>query len=361
MLKIILLLIFVIHGMIHLLGFIKAYKITEVDQLTKEISKPMGLFWLLAAVLFTITFILFLLNNKLCLITGSGAVIISQLLIFYSWQDAKFGTIANIVIILILIIGYGSWRFENQYNRDVAGALKRTDKIKSAMVTESDIQSLPLIVQKYLRYTGVINKPRVENVKIIFDGEMRGKGKDWFTFSSEQYNFFDTPTRLFYMKGNIMKITVPGYHAYKNGTATMRIKLFGLIPIIDIKGRALDTTETVTFFNDMCIMAPAALIDKRIKWEEVDSTCVRGIFINNGIRISALLYFNDLGQLINFISDDRYEVSDMKKYRFSTPVSEYKEMNGIRIATHGETVWQYPEGNFTYGKFDLQSIEYNVK
>jgi hypothetical protein len=361
MLKIILLLIFIIHGIIHLLGFVKAYKITEVDQLTKEISKPMGLFWLLTGLLFIITFVLFVLNNRLCLITGSGAVIISQLLIFYNWQDAKFGTIANIVIIFILIIGYGSWRFENQYINDVAKGLKRTDKIKNTLLTEADIQSLPYLVQKYLKYTGVVNKPKVENIKIIFDGEMRDKGKDWFTFTSEQHNFFDVPTRLFYMKGTIMKITVPGYHAYKNGKATMQIKLFGLIPIIDTKGRELDTTETVTLFNDMCIMAPASLIDKRIQWEEIDSTCVKAIFTNNGIRISALLYFNAKGQLINFVSDDRYAISDMKKYRFSTPLSDYQNINGVNLATHGETVWHYPDGDFIYGKFDLDSIEYNVR
>jgi hypothetical protein len=361
MLKIIFLLIFIIHGMIHLLGFVKAYKITEVNQLTKEISKPMGLFWLLTAFLFTITFILFLLNNKLCLIVGFSAVIISQLLIFQSWEDAKYGTIANVVILLILIIGYGTWRFENRYMKDVAEGLKRTDRIKSTLLTENDIQSLPHLVQSYLRYAGVVNKPKVENVKIIFDGELRDKGKNWFEFTSEQYNFFDVTSRLFFLKGNIMKITVPGYHAYKNGKATMQIKLFGLIPIIDAKGKELDTAETVTAFNDMCIMAPATLIDRRIQWEEIDSTCVRAFFTVNGIRISAVLYFNQAGQLINFVSDDRYAIADMKKYRFSTPVSDYKEMNGVWIATHGDAVWQYPEGAFTYGKFDLQSIEYNVQ
>ena len=361
MLKIIFLLIFTIHGIIHLLGFIKAYDITEVKQLKQEISKPMGLFWLLTGILFIITFILLLIDSRLVLIVGICAIIISQLLIFSSWEDAKFGTVANVIILMIIIIGYGSWRFEHHYIKDVSDNLNRTDKIKSTILTENDIQPLPYLVQKYLRYTGAVNKPKVENMKIIFDGELRDKGKNWFRFTSEQYNFFDIPTRLFFMKGNIMKITVPGYHAYKNGNATMQIKLFGLIPIINEKGKVLDTTETVTMFNDMCIMAPASLIDKRIEWQEVDSNCVRAIFTNRGIRVSALLYFNRLGELVNFVSDDRYAIADMKKYRFSTPLSEYRDMNGMILATHGEAVWNYPDGAFTYGKFDLQSIEYNVK
>jgi hypothetical protein len=27
--------------------------------------------------------------------------------------------------------------------------------------------------------------------------------------------------------------------------------------------------------------------------------------------------------------------------------------------THGEAIWGYPDGNFTYGKFVLKDIQYN--
>src|SRR5690606_41027563 len=57
---------------------------------------------------------------------------------------------------------------------------------------------------------------------------------------------------------------------------------------------------------------------------------------NKGITISAVLYFNNKGQLINFISDDRTDVSDMKQYRFSTPVHRYKNINGMNILAEGE-------------------------
>lgn len=77
------------------------------------------------------------------------------------------------------------------------------------------------------------------------------------------------------------------------------------------------------------------------------------------MSISAILYFNDIGQLTNFISDDRYAVADMQKYRFSTPVRDYKNINGYNIATYGETIWHYQDGEFVYGKFYLKSVEYN--
>ena len=197
-------------------------------------------------------------------------------------------------------------------------------------------------------------------MKVVFDGEMRDKGKAFFKFTSVQFNFFDDPTRLFFMKAKMYGAPVPGYHCYQNATATMQIKLLGLLNVVNVKGTEMNKAETVTLFNDMCLMAPAALIDKRIEWTTIDSLSAKATFTNGINKITATLYFNEQGQLINFISDDRYAITDMKQYRFSTPVKDYIQLHGINIWKYGETIWHYPDGEFVYGKFTLKSIEYNV-
>jgi hypothetical protein len=359
MLKIFLLIVIFIHGMIHILGFLKAFQFAEINQLTQNISKPLGILWLIALVLFLAAAIQLISNHDLWWITALAAVILSQFLILIFWQDAKFGTIANIIMLLAVIAGYGFWSFENIFNSDLAVRLETNPKIEKNLLTEKDIEHLPLPVQRYLRYAGVINKEKVNNVRIVFDVEMREKGKEWFKATSVQYNFFDEPTRLFYMKAKMFGMTVPGYHRYVEAKATMDIRLFGLFPIVKQSGDIMNKTETVTLFNDMCLMVPTTLIDNRIRWEPIDSLTTKAIFTNRGISISATLYFNEAGQLINFTSDDRTSISDMKQYRFSTPVKDYKNMNGINVPTYGEAIWQYPDGEFVYGKFSLQTIQYN--
>jgi hypothetical protein len=84
---------------------------------------------------------------------------------------------------------------------------------------------------------------------------------------------------------------------------------------------------------------------------------------NGRYKVSAMLCFNEKGELINFISEDRYALQDngtMKRVRWSTPVKDYKEFDGRRTPTYGETIWNYPEGDFTYGTFRLKDITYNV-
>lgn len=361
--RIILIVLTLVHGLIHLLGFAKSIKPESISQLTQNISKQAGLVWLIAASLFVLTAVAILLNKDFWWMIAVPGVIISQIMIIASWQDAKFGTIANIIILIAAITGCASWSFQGSFRSDVKEALSLSRQSKPEILTEKDLQHLPAIVQKYLRYAGVVNKEKLRSVKIEFEGEMRSKKMDWFTFTSEQYNTFDPLTRLFFMQGKMMGTTVPGYHAFKNGTATMLVKLLALIPVADNKGELMDKGETVTVFNDMCLMAPASLIDERITWGNSDSTFADAVFTNNDITISAKLLFNEQGQLVNFISDDRYDLSGdtPMNYRFSTPVRDYRNYNGINVMSYGEAFWHYPDDEFVYGKFRLKNIEYNCK
>jgi len=120
----------------------------------------------------------------------------------------------------------------------------------------------------------------------------------------------------------------------------------------------------VTLFNDMCLLAPATLIDSRIRWEGVDARTVRAWFTLGEQTISATLVFADDGRLVDFVSDDRSQLSaDGKSFasrRFSTPVRDYRQFGATRIASHGDARFDAPTGAFTYGEFDLADVAYNV-
>jgi len=111
----------------------------------------------------------------------------------------------------------------------------------------------------------------------------------------------------------------------------------------------------------MCFMAPATLIDKRIQWEKPVDLSVKAIFTNGNISISAILYFNEEGELINFVSHDRSETNGKvyHNYPWSTPVKAYTEMKGYRLPSKAELIYTRPDGDFCYGVFSLVLIEYN--
>ena len=352
--------ILLIHGAIHLMGFAKAFGYGENLPLSIGISRGSGILWLVAFILFAISAVAFLFKAEWWLWLGMAATLLSMVLIITVWNDAKFGSIANVIILVVALLALTSLLFEKKFKNDVVQNLERTQMLKPENLTEANLLSLPEPVQQYLRYAGVVNKPKVKNFRVIFEGEMRSKDKDWFPFTTVQYNFFDEPTRLFFMKGKMFGLSVPGYHRYINATAGMDIRLSGLFSVVNESGAVLDKTETVTLFNDMCLLAPATLIDKRIQWKPIDSKSVSATFTNSGISITAILYFNEKGQLVNFLSNDRTALPENKQYPFNTPVYEYKNFSTRNIAASADAVYDYPDGKFVYGKFRLKEIEYNV-
>jgi len=274
----------------------------------------------------------------------------------------------NIILIAVLVAISSIFLFlqsmKRVYKKEVTAKLEQTKNAKSDIFTKNDMAHLPEIVQKYLHYTGVVGKEKVWNFRAEFKGGIRGKSSESFMkMKSVQYNFMDNPTRLFYIVAKKMGIPAKGVHIYKNGTAIMKIKMLGLFTVVDAKGLEMNQGETVTIFNDMCVMAPASLIDKNIEWQVIDSLTVKAKYTNGNISITATLYFDKDGRLINFISNDRFEYADGKftSYPWETPISKYTTINGYNLPSKAKLIYKHPDENLVYGEFELVNIVYNCK
>jgi hypothetical protein len=93
-----------IHGLIHLLGPAKAFGWAEVQQLATPIPPLSRALWLLAAVLLVGAAIGFALGARWWWRLGLPSIVLSQVLITQSWSDAMFGTVANLVIAVPLVL-----------------------------------------------------------------------------------------------------------------------------------------------------------------------------------------------------------------------------------------------------------------
>ncbi len=92
-----------VHGLIHLMGFAKAFAIGNQPAFSKDISKLTGLLWLMAAFLFIAVVTSLLLHKTYWAFFAFAAIILSQILVCMYWEDAKAGTVANIIVLLVTI------------------------------------------------------------------------------------------------------------------------------------------------------------------------------------------------------------------------------------------------------------------
>ncbi len=360
-------LVLIVHGLIHLIGVAKAFRLADLPQLTQPIPLMMGWLWLTAAfLLLAAAGALYLWPRWWWLVAALG-LIVSLVAVLPSWADAKFGALANVFVLVAAVFGYladGPAGLRAEYDREVARGLARP--LEAPPISDQDLAHLPAPVQRYLRAAGVVGQPRVRNMQVRMRGRIRdGPAGPWMPFTAEQYSFFDEPARLFYMDASRLLVPIQGLHRYVGSSATMRVKAAGLVPVATASGPYMTHAETVTMFNDMCLMAPATLIDPAIQWEGVDGPVVTAAYTNAGHTIRARLVFNDAGELIDFWSDDRRQASaggqELTSVRWSTPVGRYRTFGPVRLTSGGDARWHEPTGEYAYIEIEITDVRYNVR
>lgn len=338
-----------LHGLIHMMG------------VTRE-SVPW--LWALAGTAMLATAVLMIAAPRQWWMFGGVAVVLSQVAIVTAWDEAWAGTVANVIIGVAVAHAAGAegpWGLRARYRHAAAAVHPAAG---GAVVTDDDLDQLPAPLARYLRASGAVGQPCPVGFRAAIQGRIRG-GADqpWMPFTGEQTNTFGPVwSRTFFIDATMRGLPVDVYHRFHDGRATMDARLASVVPIVHAAGPDLDRAETATVFNDLCVMAPAALIDAPVSWEAVDEHTVRGVFELAGNRVTAELRFDDDGDLVDFVTDDRLRASSdghtFTRQRWSTPLSDLHWFGRRRVPRLGEARWHAPppEGTFSYLEFEVAGI-----
>ena len=353
------------HALIHVMGFAKGFGLASLTQLKIPISRPMGVLWLAAAALILAAVVLLFVAPRWFWLVGLAGLVASQTAIIASWGDARFGTIANVVLLAVVVFGafaWGPFGLRAEYERLVRdGTSLMASSARPQNISEADLAALPPLVQRYLRFAGVVGTPKVQGFRARMTGRIRGSATaPWMPFTAEQYNFYDPPRRYFWMEATRGGLPVDGLHAYSEADASMQVRLLSLVPVVDIGGPEMTRTETVTVLNDMSIFAPDRLLDPAIRWRELDARSVEATYTNGPHTVRAVLVFDDTGALVDFWSDDRPALAEDGKttlpHRWSTPIRDYRTLGPYKLATRGEGRYAAPDGEYAYLEIEVHEV-----
>lgn len=248
----------------------------------------------------------------------------------------------------------------DRFERTVRSEFERHPLTDPAVITEADLVGLPPVVATYLRRCGAVGQPRVHNFRVMFEATMYRSPTQPLESTAVQYEFVDDPARYFFLRTRMLGLPVRVLHDYAGGEAHMQVRVAGLVNLVNLRGGSLSRAETVTVLNDLCIMAPSALVDERFTWTAVDAQRVRVRFHHGVHEVSADLVFDAAGDLVDFISDDRHALAEDGD-RWSTPLRRYQTFGDRRVAAEGDAIWHYADGHtFRYGTFRIRDIRWNV-
>lgn len=358
----------VVHGLIHGLGALKAYRPAAVPQLTTPITPARGLLWLFAGLLFIGTAVMLYRWPRWWWAVGLAAVAVSLPLLVAAWRDAWAGALVTLPIVIGLLFGvlvHGPGSLRAQYDDDVQALLAGVGGQPGARLSEDDLAPLPAPVQRYIRRSGAVGQPHVRHFRVRLHGRIRnGPGDPWMPLVAEQHTRVTPAARVFYLRASMRGLPVHGLHRYVGDAATMRVLLAGLVPVTSLSGDEMTRAETVTLLNDLCVMAPGALVVPNIRWMPIDDTRARGTLANAGHEVTAELVFNDAGDLVDFRSDDRSAAlpggAQLVRMPWSTPLTAYGRFGAHRLPSRGEGRWQAPDGEYAYLELEIDDVRYDI-
>jgi len=275
---------------------------------------------------------------------------------------AKVGLVVLVIIIVLAVSFTISYiAFERKVDNEVEKLFKKSKEISPEVISEADIEGLPEPVQRYLRYAQVIGKEKIQTVRLKQKGFFRQKeDQGWMPLNAEQYYTTDPPA--FIWNGNLRLLQLPlikGRDKFCEGKGNMFIKLLPFIKIADASGYEIDQGTLVRYLNEI-MWFPTAYLNDYIEWEPIDSSSAKATISVEGLTASAILYFNEKGEMTNFVAERYMTVDDKFSLEtWSTPIEKYREVHGIRIPTKGEGVWKLSSGDFSYIRLEIIDIEYN--
>jgi len=360
-------LLLVVHASVHLLGVARAFDLAEIPGLERPIDTPVGVLWGLAALIFLAAAAAAYQWPQGWWAVALAGVAVSMLVVVPSGNEAWAGAIVNLVVVVAAGFGLfvdGPAGLRGEYRRDVEDALARTRGLETPAVTDGDLAPLPGPVRRYLRAAGVVGQPRVTHVFVRMHGRIRqGTDEPWMPLVAEQYDVFDQPSRFFYLTARRMGLPVQGYHRYAGTEASMRIRVAAVLPVADASGPEMARAEMVTFFNDMCLFAPATLLDPAIEWELLDDRTVAATYGAGRNRVRAVLSFDASGALVDFRSEDRAQASPdgrtLTPMPWSTPIAGYRSFGPFRLTAGGPARWHAPGGAWDYIELVVDEVVYN--
>ncbi len=356
------LIIVLFHGLIHLLGFIKGFDIKEVKELTLPITKPMASLWLAAAV-FIITFgILHILNSKYAWLAGLVAVVISQTLIILFWQDAKFGALPNLLILVVVLISFGHFNFQRMVQQETSHLLTQNKKATSKLITENDIETLPEPVKNWLRNSGVMGQAFISMGKVTQKAEMKLKPeqKEWMAARAVQYTTIDRPAFIWTVdvKMNSLLYAV-GRDKFENGKGSMLIKMNALMNVVNEKGDKLDEGTLQRYLGEM-VWFPSLALSPYISWKQIDNNKAKATMTYKGTTGSGIFHFNADGDVVRF-SALRYKgnAANAKRHDWRMDITGYRSFEGIKVPYEMKSTWKLDKGDWTWLKLEVTDIKYN--
>ena len=233
------------------------------------------------------------------------------------------------------------------------------------MVNKQVISELPNCVQNWLINSGVLKKEIIKTVSLRQELQLKLKPgqKEWYHAEANQFFTIEPPAFNWSLKLRMNSfISLAGRDIFENGKGAMSIKLFYIIPLVNVKDNSKINQATLQRYLAEVVWFPSAALSPFINWEQIDNTTAKATMSYEGTIGSGTFYFKKNGDFEKFEAIRYKDIAENSKPLLWTVTAvETEERNGIRIPTSLKADWKLEGGHWTWLNVKIKSIKYNVK
>ena len=141
----------------------------------------------------------------------------------------------------------------------------------------------------------------------------------------------------------------------------MLVKLGSVLTMANAGGVDVDQGASLRWLAES-VWFPFAFVSEDVRWDAIDEHRARVSLTGQASPVSAVLEIDPEGRLVGLRADRRRDLGGGRSALtvWTGVYGEYRSFGGFTVPTSVEAAWDLPQGPFTYARFHVESIEYNV-
>lgn len=259
-------------------------------------------------------------------------------------------------MIAMIFFSIGKWYLARKFSSQVNDLFSQTEPIPHQRFSASQLDALPEPVKRYFNHVMEDGQIYVGYVRFKHDGYFKARlDKAWMKIKGEHYATLQTPG--FIWKGTTLLFMARDL--FMAGHGRLIVSLFSCLNIMDTRGKEkYDSGELLRWLGESILYPTNFLPSQRLHWLAMDETKAKLVYNYNGLSLFFIITFNAIG-----------EITEMETKRFMgeggletwvIKASKYEKRNQVLIPTSFEVLWRLDKGDFSYAKFNILDIEYDI-
>lgn len=245
------------------------------------------------------------------------------------------------VVLSVLFCGVVLFLVINSYSRnrmirdEIAELASSAQNAAVRKYSLQDIVGLPTPVQRYFRYVLKEDAEYIRFARMKTVGQFRRPlQKEWTEMETRQYFTAEPPGMIFdaVMKQGPVWFAIRDKYWLGKGEMLVNI-LSGFNVLSEAGSRELDETSFIRWVGEAVLFPTALLPSEHIAWQPVNEESAQLKVTDRGNSGLYRVYFNELGEITRYESDNRYDKIDGRFQKTGSIAlrSEYREVDGIKV------------------------------